>query len=61
MVIDDVGFTPLDRGAGNAFFQLVNRRYENGSATIVTTKPRAVTGALFRRTPWVASAINDRP
>lgn len=29
LVIDDVGLTPLDRAAGNAFFQVVNRRYEN--------------------------------
>jgi len=37
LVIDDVGLVPLDKAAGNAFYQVVNRRYENGSATIVTT------------------------
>jgi hypothetical protein len=37
LVIDDVGITPFDRNEANAFFQIVNRRYENRSATIVTT------------------------
>ena len=37
LVVDDVGLTPMDRAAGNAFFQVVNRRYDNGSTTIVTT------------------------
>jgi DNA replication protein DnaC len=60
LVIDDVGLTPLDRGAGNAFFQVVNRRYENGSATIVTTnRGLADWGALFGDSV-VASAIIDR-
>ena len=34
-MIDDVGLTPLDRAAGNAFFQV--NRYDNNSTTIVTT------------------------
>lgn len=60
LVIDDVGLTPLDRGAGNAFFQVVNRRYENGSATIVTTnRGLADWGSLFGDAV-VASAIIDR-
>jgi DNA replication protein DnaC len=37
LVIDDVGITPFDRTEANAFFQVVNRRYELRSATIVTT------------------------
>jgi IstB-like ATP binding protein len=34
LVIDDVAITPFDRAQDNAFFQVVNRRYEKRSATI---------------------------
>ncbi len=34
LVIDDVGITPFGRVQSNAFFQVLNRRYENRSATI---------------------------
>jgi DNA replication protein DnaC len=60
LVIDDVGLTPLDRAAGNAFFQVVNRRYDNNSTTIVTTnRGLPAWGELFGD-PVVAAAILDR-
>ncbi len=53
LVIDDVGITPFDRAQSNAFFQVVNRRYENRSATIVTTNRGLPAWAeLFGATPW---------
>jgi DNA replication protein DnaC len=60
LVIDDVGLTPLDRGAGNAFFQVLDRRYNNGSSTIVTTN-RGLPGwgELFGDAV-LAAAILDR-
>lgn len=61
LVIDDVGITPFDRSQANAFFQVVNRRYENGSATVVTTN-RGLPGwaELFGGDGVVAAAILDR-
>jgi DNA replication protein DnaC len=60
LVIDDVGLTPLDRAAGSALFQVVNRRYEHGSSTIVTTnRGLPAWGELFGD-PVVAAAILDR-
>jgi DNA replication protein DnaC len=60
LVIDDVGLTPMDRAAGNAFFQVVNRRYDNNSTTIVTTnRGLPAWGELFGD-PVVAAAILDR-
>ncbi len=60
LVIDDVGLTRYSRDAGNAFFQVVNRRYENGSATIVTTnRGPPQWGELFGDAV-VAAAILDR-
>ena len=45
----------------NAFFQVVNRRYENSSATIVTTNSGLTSWAeLFGGDNVVAAAIFDR-
>jgi DNA replication protein DnaC len=61
LVIDDVGITPFDRNQANAFFQVVNRRYENASATIVTTNRGLPSWAeLFGGDSVVAAAILDR-
>ena len=61
LVIDDVGITPFDRAQSNAFFQVVNRRYENRSATIVTTNRGLLAWAeLFGGDAVVAAAILDR-
>jgi len=61
LVIDDVGITPFDRTEANAFFQVVNRRYELRSATIVTTNRGLPAWAeLFGGDSVVAAAILDR-
>ncbi len=61
LVIDDVGITAFDRTQANAFFQVVNRRYENGSATVVTTNRGSPAWAeLFGGDAVVAAAILDR-
>lgn len=61
LVIDDVGITPFDRAQASAFFQVVNRRYENRSATIVTTNRGLPAWAeLFGGDSVVAAAVLDR-
>ncbi|MGQ0678182.1 MAG: IS21-like element helper ATPase IstB [Actinomycetota bacterium] len=60
LVIDDVGLVPLDRAAGNAFYQVVNRRYEMRSATIVTTNRGLPSWGEVFGDPVVAAAILDR-
>jgi DNA replication protein DnaC len=61
LVIDDVGITPFDREQANAFYQVVNRRYELGSSTIVTTNRGLPSWAeLFGGDPVVAGAVIDR-
>ena len=61
LVIDDVGITPFDRTEANAFFQVINRRYELRSSTIVTTNRGLPAWAeLFGGDSVVAAAILDR-
>jgi DNA replication protein DnaC len=36
LIIDELGYLPLEKNAANLFFQLISRRYEK-SATLITT------------------------
>lgn len=60
LVIDDVGLLPLDRDAASVFFQVVNRRYEAGNTTLVTTNRGLPDWGQVFGDPVVAAAILDR-
>jgi DNA replication protein DnaC len=60
LVIDDVGITPITRQGANLFYQVVNRRYENASSTIVTTNRGLTAWADVFGDPVTAAAIADR-
>jgi len=59
LIIDELGYLPLEKNAANLFFQLISRRYEK-SATLITTN-RSVNewGEIFGDVV-VAAAILDR-
>lgn len=59
LVIDEVGYLPLDRKAANWFFELVSRRYERGSIVLTSNKSYGEWGSLFPEVA-IASAILDR-
>lgn len=60
LVIDDVGLIPMGRQEATAFFQVVNRRYEVGNSTIVTTNRGLPEWGEILGDPVVAAAILDR-
>ena len=61
LVIDDVGLVGFDRAQANALFQVVNRRYERGSSTVVTTnRSLSSWGEIFGGDQVVAAAVLDR-
>ena len=39
LIIDEVGYLPIDTEAANMLFQLINKRYEKNSTIITTNKP----------------------
>lgn len=59
LVIDEMGYLPLDRAAANWFFELVSRRYERGSIVLTSNKSYGEWGSLFPEVA-IASAILDR-
>lgn len=59
LVIDEVGYLPLDRQAANRFFELVLRRYERSSIVLTSNKSYGDWASLFPEVA-LASAILDR-
>lgn len=60
LIIDEIGYLPLDQRAANFFFQLVSRRYERGSIILTSNKSYGDWGSIFAADNVIASAILDR-
>ena len=60
LVVDELGYMPMDSRRANLFFQLVSTRYERGSIGISTNKPFDQWGQIFGGDDVIAAAILDR-
>jgi DNA replication protein DnaC len=60
LVIDEVGFRPLDRHEANLFFRLVSARYERGSIVLTSNKHVRDWPAIFAEDEILTTAIRDR-
>lgn len=59
LIIDEIGYLPIDRQGANLFFQLINKRYEKNSTIITTNQPFSKWGEVFSDVT-LANAILDR-
>lgn len=59
LIVDELGYLPLEPDAAHLFFQLVSRRYEAGAMLITSNRSVAEWGTVFAD-PVVATAILDR-
>jgi len=59
LIIDEMGYLPLDDLGATIFFQLVSARYERGSIIITSNKSYGDWGTIFGD-PIIATAILDR-
>ena len=59
LVIDEIGYLPIERMGANLFFQLVSRRYERGAMLITSNQSLASWGQVFGD-QVIATAILDR-
>jgi DNA replication protein DnaC len=59
LVIDELGYLPLDQTSANWIFQVVSRRYERGSVVLTSNRRFADRGQAFAD-QVVAGAIVDR-
>lgn len=59
LIIDEIGYLPIDTVGANLFFQLITMRYEKKSTIITTNIPLSKWGETFSDTT-LAAAILDR-
>jgi DNA replication protein DnaC len=59
LIIDEIGYLPIERLGPNLFFQLVSRRYEKGSILLTSNQSLAGWGQVFGD-QIIATAILDR-
>ena len=59
LLIDEVGYLPLDRASANLLFQVISARYERGSIVLTSNKGFSDWGELMGD-PILATAILDR-
>jgi DNA replication protein DnaC len=59
LIIDEIGYIPIDRQGANLFFQLVSRRYERGAIILTSNQSLGAWGDVFGD-PVIATAILDR-
>lgn len=59
LIIDEMGYLPLDDLGATIFFQLVSARYERGSIILTSNKSYSEWGSIFGD-PIIATAILDR-
>ena len=59
LIIDEIGYLPIDHDEANLLFQLINARYEVHS-TIITSNSELSTWVEIFQNPTVTSAILDR-
>lgn len=59
LIIDEVGFLPMDDEGASLFFQLISLRYEKNPTIITTNKPLSQWADIFTD-PVITNAILDR-
>lgn len=59
LIIDEIGYLPVDKCASHGFFQLIAARYEHRSTILTTNQPLSKWGDVFGDYT-IANAIIDR-
>lgn len=59
LIIDEIGYIPIDRHGAHLFFQLVSRRYEKGALILTSNRSFSQWNEIFGDTV-IATAILDR-
>lgn len=60
LIVDEVGFLPLDAEQAALLFEVISRRYEHGSIVLTSNKSFAEWAEVFSGDAVIATAILDR-
>jgi DNA replication protein DnaC len=60
LLLDELGYLPIDKRGADLLFQVVAARYESGSIVLTTNRPFREWGAMFDMDNTLATALIDR-
>lgn len=60
LVIDELGYLPIDKHGADLLFQVISQRYERGSIILTTNKPFKKWPEIFGNDSTLTSAVLDR-
>jgi DNA replication protein DnaC len=60
LLIDELGYLPVDRKGADLLFQVISQRYERGSIILTTNKPFKKWTEIFCNDSTLTSAVLDR-
>ena len=60
LILDEIGYLPIDQHGADLLFQIISQRYERGSIVLTTNKPFKQWASIFNNDSVVASAVLDR-
>jgi len=60
LLLDELGYLPIDKRGADLLFQVVAARYESGSIVLTTNRPFREWGALCNADNTLATALIDR-
>lgn len=60
LLIDELGYLPIDKKGADMLFQVISKRYERGSIILTTNKPFKKWPEIFNNDSTLTSAVLDR-
>jgi DNA replication protein DnaC len=60
LVLDELGYLPIDKIGADLLFQIISGRYEKGSTVITTNQPYKNWARIFNNDATITSAVLDR-
>lgn len=60
LILDEIGYIPIDKHGADLLFQVISRRYEQGSVILTSNKAYKDWAEIFNHDQTVTSAILDR-
>ena len=60
LILDELGYLPIDKQGADLLFQVIGGRYERGSILLTTNRPFKQWTGIFNNDTTLASAVLDR-
>lgn len=60
LLLDEIGYLPIDKTGADLLFQIISQRYERGATLLTTNRPYKKWPAIFNNDATLTSALLDR-